>query len=410
MADTYVKKLTIVPNLDLSALRKSIADIPQALNDAVNTMKTKAQEIGQAMSQSIEKAKNKIISPSFKKAMSEAALGFSSNFQKSLFDGATTLSTQLKEIDVQLSKIEKERKALEKAKSLTVSDFSNQDEYDAFMESIDGDIKNLASKKTNLQKQKFNLQNSKQGESFGKNLGSFLGKGIKDGFKPIIDNFKNFLETRFKIISDSIKELKNMSQYSLSTTYTVNRSIRDQMLMYGLSEAQNYAFDRVKKEMGITGFDDLALLTPVQQERFAERIGYFSGKYEELANRDFFRKYEEYVASMNDFKEELRMSIIQFIVDNKDTIIAVMNFLMKALEFIMKTIQGISNLLRVNPTETLSNAAVSDIINNNSNTSKVTTVKVDNSFNGISLKDQSSISNAVQRANEQLIQALNGNL
>lgn len=240
-------------------------------------------------------------------------------------------------------------------------------------------------------------------EELGKNVGESLGSALSNVIDKIADKLKN-------LFTSSIQELKEMSSYSLSTSLTVNREARDMALQYGLSDKENYAYAKTSKEMGISSVEDLYYLTPAQQERFAERIGYYSGKYEELANKDFFRQYEEYMATMSDFKEDLKMSIVQFIVENKDTIMNVMNFLMKATEAIMNTIAGIARFLSVKPTEAQTSSAISDSINNYSNSSKVTTVKVDNSFNGISLNDQTTISQSVQRANEQLIQALNGTL
>ena len=244
-------------------------------------------------------------------------------------------------------------------------------------------------------------------EELGKNFGESLGNALSNQISKWTDSLKNFLiGERDSVLS----EFKDLASYSLSTSLKVNQSARDMALEYGLSDKENYAYAKTSKEMGISSVEDLYYLTPAQQERFAERIGYYSGKYEELANKDFFRNYEEYMATMSDFKEDLKMSIVQFIVENKDTIMNVMNFLMKATEVIMNTIAGIARFLSVKPTEAQTSSAISDSINNYSNSSKVTTVKVDNSFNGISLNDQTTISQSVQRANEQLIQALNGTL
>lgn len=376
-----------------------------------------------------------------KKNFSDIFLGFSSALQEDLF-GKISTKTQIKELDYELNKLSESKENLEKTKQQKISTFKDkevlqeyqnlkiqltnvEDDYEqetlikkqisALVKNntslndlieIEKEINDINQESIKIQKDKERLQKQKPEFDF-KSFGEKIYNNISNVASQLINKLSNSLKNFFK---DVKSEFEEMASYSLSTSLRVNETARNRALMYGLSDAQNYAFEKVSEEMNIGDIEDITLLTPAQQERFAQRIGYYSGKYEELANKDFFRNYEQYIASMNDFKEELRMSVIQFIVDNKDTIMNIMNFIMKSLENIMKFITNISKVLRISPTESQQASTISDVINNYSNSSKVANVKVDNSFNGIQLKDQASIEASIQKANEQLIQALNGNL
>lgn len=386
MADTFVKKMILKPVLDLSGFKNSVNEISQTISNSVVDIKEKTKE----MTNNIKNNLNPI-----KKTFSDFSLGFSSTLQQGLF-GFTSLKNQLKEIDYQIKEIENEQSKLMKERISAAEED---------LEDIDNRIKSLKKSKKNLEKKKTDL---KQPQPINmKEVGEFLGNALLNVFNKITDKLRDLVQDFLK---DVKKEFKEMASYSLSTSLTINTEARDRALMYGLSNAQNYAFSKVSDEMDFSSIEDITLFTPAQRERFADRIGYYTSKYEELANRDFFTSYEQYNAAMRDFREELKMSVIQFIVDNKETIMSVMKFLMEALKFIMNAITAITNKLRIGQSESQTKGIVSDIINNYANSSNTTTVKVDNSFSGIDLRGQAAIEESINKSNEILIQALNGNL
>lgn len=245
-------------------------------------------------------------------------------------------------------------------------------------------------------------------ENIGAKIGSFISQKLEQALTSLIDTFLSSLKNLAK---NSLAEFEEMSKYSLSTTLTVDSDIRDQALQYGLSDSENYAFSKAKESMNITSEEDLYRMTPAQQDRFAELIGKYTSQYQEIADKDLFSKYEEYQKEIEDFQNELQMEIITFFAENKDTIIAVMDFLMDALSGILDAITWINKTLgRDEETSAEKNASVtSDIISSYSiSNSKTTNVKIDNSFSNISPKEQSAFIKAGERVNEQLIKVLEG--
>ena len=147
-----------------------------------------------------------------------------------------------------------------------------------------------------------------------------LTTGIKDKLKTSFNDFiKGFNEKLKDTFEKAIKDYKEVASYSLSTSLKMNQKAREQALMYGLSDAQNYALTKAMDEIGANTVEDLYWMTPAQQERFSERIGYWTGQYNSLADKDAFKTLEELQAELNDIKTDFQMEVVQFISNNKET-------------------------------------------------------------------------------------------
>lgn len=243
-------------------------------------------------------------------------------------------------------------------------------------------------------------------EAVGEKVGQMISSAITKILTSYIDMWGD-------ILKGALEEFDRMSQYSLDTSLRVNSEAREQALMYGLSDAQNYALTRTKEEMGISSEEDMLMMTPAQQERFAERIGYYSDQYTQISNEGLFSKYEEYQAAVQEFQNEFQMEVIEFFAQNKDTIITVMNFIMDVMSALLDAVTWIVDALGGDDvrTEKENSAIVSDTINSYSvANNNSTNVKIDNSFTNIPVKDQQQYVKAGQKVNEQLINALDGRL
>ena len=243
-------------------------------------------------------------------------------------------------------------------------------------------------------------------KSIGRTIGSAISSAITGVLSMYIDMWKD-------IVKGALDEFDRMSQYSLDTSLRVNTEAREQALMYGLSDAQNYALTKTWEEMNIKSEEDMLYLRPEQQERFAERIGYYSDQYTQISNKGLFEKYEEYQAAVQEFQNEFQMEVIEFFAENKDTIVKVMEFMMDVMSALLDAVTWIVDTLGGDKvrSEKENSAIVSDTINSYSvanNTS--TNVKIDNSFTNIPVKDQQQYVKAGQKVNEQLINALDGRL
>lgn len=318
-----------------------------------------------------------------------------------------------KETKDKIEKLSKENEELSKK----IKELDPNKNFDfSEIEKILKEIEKLNDKKEELDQEYYkneiqrNLKNNEKNKGFNWNdVGKKLGESISTKFDAVLTKFADSFE---KLLTDALDEFDEMSKYSLSTSLRVDSDIREQALQYGLSDAQNYAFSKVKDIMGITSDEDLYMMTPSQQNRFAELIGKYTSKYQEIADKDLFSSYEEYLASIQDFQDELQMEVIEFFANNKDTIISALDFVVDTLSSIMEIISWINKTLTGKTSSAEKSALVSDAINSYSvsNANTTTNIKIDNSFSNISPNDQSQYVRAGEAVYRQLITSLDGKL
>ena len=95
----------------------------------------------------------------------------------------------------------------------------------------------------------------------------------------------------------------------------------------------------------------------------------YTEKYNELYDSGMFDTLEEYNVEMEEFKEDLKLEVVSFFVENKDTIKWAMNALIDMSEFVISTLGKIASFLSVGEDRTMSErmAAQASILNNYSN-------------------------------------------
>lgn len=235
-----------------------------------------------------------------------------------------------------------------------------------------------------------------------------VGESLADGVKKITDTFvKGFKD----MMSEAKAMFEEMASYDLGNSLFSNSSAREQALQYGLSNDQNYALTQTMNALSMKSEEDLMYMNPTQHEKFAELMGVYSARYNKLENEGFFQEYQEFQLEFKQFKEEMQMDLISFFMENKEMIKSVMkmsiSFMKGALEFfdfMLKLFDG-------QRTENERAATTSDIISNytSANTANQTTsVKVDNTFNGVGNNDRQSLVNAGELTYQQIIKALGG--
>lgn len=210
----------------------------------------------------------------------------------------------------------------------------------------------------------------KQNEVFQKER----SKNIKEGLKEI---GSKALEILSNIAKNIIEKMDEMAQYNVSGSIFGTSEAREKMLQYGTSEAETYGLSKTMSTLNLKSEEDLWYMNPNQREKFAQLIGRYTSKYQELANKDFFKSYEEFKLEFQLFKEELYYDLISVIVDNKDTI---MSFLKLGVE----AMKGIINFLgKIGEATGMSSRSVGDIISSYSNTKSNTsqTYSFNNTFN-----------------------------
>ena len=167
-------------------------------------------------------------------------------------------------------------------------------------------------------------------------------KSLKKIQEDIVDAAKEFFKDIFE---NALKRIQEMASYDLSNSRIINQEAREQALMYGISDAaQNYALSQAMEDIGATSQEDLMMMNQPQRELFAERIGYYTQKYNDLANKDFFKTIQEFTQEWKNFKIDMEFALIDLFMQNKDLIIDVMN---QGIEFMQTTLVVMNAILSV---------------------------------------------------------------
>lgn len=235
-----------------------------------------------------------------------------------------------------------------------------------------------------------------------------ITKSIKDSLTNIFSTVEDFFSD---MLSEAKERILDMASFDLSSSYFTNQSAREQALKYGIMDpSQNYALTQTMSELGMTSEEDLSVMNDTQREKFAERIGYWSGKYTELADKDFFNTVQTFQLEWNEFKSDFQLSIIEFFIENKNTIKTVLTGLLTFMEVTITTLGSILDFLKISQTSSQRTAYTNELIRQYSTDQSSTTVNINNTLNPASqvLTDKAMLAQAGQLSYAQLIEALKG--
>ena len=241
---------------------------------------------------------------------------------------------------------------------------------------------------------------------------SVVRKLIKDKLGDMLESIGDTLIDFFKDTFNAAKErILDMASYDLQNSLFTNSFAREQALKYGIMDpAQNYALSQAMGELGMSSEEDLMFMNPAQQEKFAERMGYWSGKYTELANKDFFRTVQEFQLEWSEFKYDMELGMIEFFMQNKDTIKRVMEVGMQFMEGVLTLLSSILDFFQISRSDSQRTAASMEIVRNYTSRTSTTNVNINNTLNPSSqvLTDKQMLSQAGRLSYAQLIEALKG--
>lgn len=439
--NSYVKKLLIIPQVDLEGVKKQLNELGPSFSEKfnVNTKKS-ANEFKNSYGKAILTIKEQFVDSFFPKSeiqqqiddisnniaklsskMTERNLGISS-VRKKLTEEDESVYTKLKAKEL----LESKQAKLEES---GLSGTKTYNELQSKIKSITKEIQKLSvsGELTELLKleslqtddsEELNqlLQQRQTLQLTGKNeqvqsSSKAMFDALKEKSLSILKDIGNTIVSGIKtLFEEGIAELKKMTSYNLNTSLQINSEAREQAMQYGLSADENYAFTKVKEEMGIQSEADLYYMNENQREKFAERMGYYSGQYNKLNNQGFFKTYEQFNQEMIEFKNEITMDFIEWFVGNKDTITAVMK---AAMDFMKTTLEILGWFAKALGSDTRSEnekgKVTSDLINSYMTTSntKNTSVKQDNTFNVNSSEKANEMSKYSNLTYQQLIDTLN---
>lgn len=250
--------------------------------------------------------------------------------------------------------------------------------------------------------------------ALGKTFGKFMS-GTEDLFENALKLFSgNFdslndiltsaLESLGSLLASGFDELENILNFSqLSDANT-----RDLMLRYGFSNSEAYGYTKAMNTLGFKSEEDLMYADQQQLELFRKSFEKYSGKYNELYNSGMFDSMQEFNTQMEEFKEDVKLEVVDFFMNNQDTIRAAMKGIISLAEFAItalgKIVQWLNPDARTSDSQKAANTA--SIISNYSNINSGTNVSIDNTFNNVAKSDQTWLAHAGQLTYEQIIKAL----
>lgn len=225
-------------------------------------------------------------------------------------------------------------------------------------------------------------------ENVAANAVNKLSGIVKSGFDSVLTSFK-----------EAWTELRTLIGYSKLS----NKETREQMFTYGFTFAENYAFDKTMNLLGLSDIEDVWYMNNQEQQKFREKFAEYTDRYNQLYDQGFFEEMQEYDWEMEEFKEDLKYSFMQWFVDNRDVIKSGMEAIMTIAKFFLKIVGWIFG----SSTETVKS---SEISNNTSyqygNTSNVQ-VDVGGVTNNFSGNNASAyLSNPAEMTYKQIIQVL----
>lgn len=176
------------------------------------------------------------------------------------------------------------------------------------------------------------------------NSGLFSQKGM-DVFignlkTQVINKLSNIAKSLLSGIANVFKEAWQELGDMVNQSFLTNSTYRNNAFTYGMSASESYGFEQAKSMMGLSE-DDLYYMNDYQQEKFREIMTKYAERYEELYDSGFFEDYLDYQIEMQEFKQDMEMEIIEFFMDNKDTIKQFMELVMSAMEFLVDTVGAI---------------------------------------------------------------------
>ena len=404
MADSYVKTLTL--NLRTLFDRKSTGQVEEWIDD----IKQSAKEIQWIDDNAFKQVANKI----------KADFNNLEIVKQGLIQGEDLerVRQAYQEQQENLAKIE-----------ILKKEIAEIEMFDKDNESLD----ELKQKLADLQKSEFN-----DDEESDDGNGSFFGS-FKEGFdewlaqasdmnaagknafnnmqRKIADFATKAKDAIIDFVNDAIEAMQDMAAWDLQNSKVYNQDAVNMYMQTGLQGADAYGMSKALETQGFGSMDDFIEAMPfMNQEQLAymQEIAEINAKqYEE--DLEVALAFQEFQVEYDKFKQELQKSLIDFFMENKDTIMTILEGMMNFLGAILNVVDGIFGLFSGarERSEEKKKQVIADILGvssstltNNNTTNNTSNVNVNNTFNGVGQQDQSWLANTGQMTYQQVIDAL----
>lgn len=225
--------------------------------------------------------------------------------------------------------------------------------------------------------------------------GNSIVEALKAGFDNFVGNLKmqvlrqlsnianSFISGIANVFKEAWEELGNMVNQSFLT----NDTYRENAFSYGMSASESYGFEQAKSMLGVND-ETMIYMDDYQWGKFRDIMTKYTERYEKLYDSGFFEDYLDFQIEMQEFKQDMEMEIIEFFMDNKDTIKDFMELTMDAMEFIVDALGWIMDFLdpddRTSDEEKIDNinGILDQYVSNNNVTNNTVNMDGNYTFNG----------------------------
>ena len=219
-----------------------------------------------------------------------------------------------------------------------------------------------------------------------------------------------------KVATKTVNEIKKISAKFLKEFQKVqdlvdysrlsNQAVREQAFEFGFSPAENYAYTQAMDVMGLSGFEDLYFLTEKQWTRFNNNFEKFQERYTKLYDEGFFDAVEDFNYQMAEWEEDLKYTFLQFVVDNKEDVMDLLDLVENILETTVKMTSWFFGESAGAKRRRRASEVAEIVGTGNSTTTKNTTVTFSPVFNGVGSETKASLDTSLSLVKEQILLAL----
>ena len=235
------------------------------------------------------------------------------------------------------------------------------------------------------------------GQMMWKSVVNFASKTVA-AIKKAVAEIKKISDTVVKVL----EKLQNVVDYSRLS----NLAVREQAFEFGFSPAENYAYTQTMDVMGLSSFEDLYFLTENQWKRFNDNFEKFQERYTNLYDEGFFDVVEDFNYQVAEWEEEMKYEFLQFLVNNKENVIDLLDIGENILESILKITSWLVGEGEGAKRQRRASEVAEIVGTGNSATTKNITVTFSPVFNGVGSETKASLDTSLSLVKEQILLAL----
>lgn len=292
-------------------------------------------------------------------------------------DDIKTEIKQVEQLQYEIKELNQQFEAIEDLKG---------EKFDELRKSLLEEKKNREKELNGLTGRKKMLEDEKEEEK--KLLAEELKreKDKEEAQKKIADDaaikFQNLSNDALKalkgIFEDAWAELENITNFSRLSSKTT----RDLVFSYGFNSSQAYGYSQAMSMMKFESEEDLLYATTDEIIQFKELFNKYTDWYSEQGSEEL-QLYRDFEIELAEFKQDMKLTVVDFFMDNKDDIKRLIAFSFEFGTFMMDSLGWILKYFGGQTARSASqkSADSADIIRNYSNTSTVNNNNFNNVFN-----------------------------